>query len=43
MKIVVDADTDATPGPRSLGTSCDEAIHTMLDIMAAGGNAATLR
>jgi pyruvate/2-oxoglutarate dehydrogenase complex dihydrolipoamide dehydrogenase (E3) component len=26
-----------------LGTSGDEAIHIVLDVMAAGGNAATLR
>jgi pyruvate/2-oxoglutarate dehydrogenase complex dihydrolipoamide dehydrogenase (E3) component len=43
MKIVVDADTDAILGAAILGTSGDEAIHTVLDIMAAGGNAATLR
>jgi pyruvate/2-oxoglutarate dehydrogenase complex dihydrolipoamide dehydrogenase (E3) component len=43
MKIVVDVDTDAILGAAILGTSGDEAIHTVLDIMAAGGNAATLR
>ena len=43
MKIVVDADTEAILGAAILGTSGDEAIHTVLDIMAAGGNAATLR
>jgi pyruvate/2-oxoglutarate dehydrogenase complex dihydrolipoamide dehydrogenase (E3) component len=43
MKIVVDADTDAILGAAILGTSGDEAIHTVIDIMAAGGNAATLR
>jgi pyruvate/2-oxoglutarate dehydrogenase complex dihydrolipoamide dehydrogenase (E3) component len=43
MKIVVDADTDTILGAAILGTSGDEAIHTVLDIMSAGGNAATLR
>jgi len=43
MKIVVDADTDTILGAAILGTSGDEAIHTVIDIMAAGGNAATLR
>ncbi|HLY58000.1 MAG TPA: FAD-containing oxidoreductase [Stellaceae bacterium] len=42
MKIVVDADTNAILGAAILGTSGDEAIHTVLDIMAAGGNATTL-
>jgi pyruvate/2-oxoglutarate dehydrogenase complex dihydrolipoamide dehydrogenase (E3) component len=43
MKIVVDADSDAILGAAILGTSGDEAIHTVLDIMAAGGSAETLR
>jgi pyruvate/2-oxoglutarate dehydrogenase complex dihydrolipoamide dehydrogenase (E3) component len=42
MKIVVDADSNAILGAAILGTSGDEAIHTVLDIMAAGGNATTL-
>ena len=42
MKIVVDADTNAILGAAILGTSGDEAIHTVLDIMAAGGDARTL-
>jgi pyruvate/2-oxoglutarate dehydrogenase complex dihydrolipoamide dehydrogenase (E3) component len=42
MKIVVDAENDAILGAAILGTSGDEAIHTVLDIMAAGGNARTL-
>jgi pyruvate/2-oxoglutarate dehydrogenase complex dihydrolipoamide dehydrogenase (E3) component len=42
MKIVVDADTNAILGAAILGTGGDEAIHTVLDIMAAGGNATTL-
>ncbi len=42
MKIVVDADSKAILGAAILGTSGDEAIHTVIDIMAAGGNATTL-
>ena len=42
MKLVVDAGTDAILGAAFLGTSGDEAIHTVLDIMQAGGNATTL-
>jgi pyruvate/2-oxoglutarate dehydrogenase complex dihydrolipoamide dehydrogenase (E3) component len=42
MKIVVDAENDAILGAAILGTSGDEAIHTVLDIMAAGGNARIL-
>ena len=42
MKIVVDAKTDAILGAAILGTGGDEAIHGVLDIMAAGGNATTL-
>jgi pyruvate/2-oxoglutarate dehydrogenase complex dihydrolipoamide dehydrogenase (E3) component len=42
MKIVVDADTDEILGAAILGTGGDEAIHAVLDIMAAGGNAALL-
>ena len=37
------ADTDAILGAAILGTSGDDAVHTVLDIMAVGGNAATLR
>jgi pyruvate/2-oxoglutarate dehydrogenase complex dihydrolipoamide dehydrogenase (E3) component len=42
MKIVVDADTNAILGAAILGTGGDEAIHCVLDIMAAGGDAVTL-
>jgi pyruvate/2-oxoglutarate dehydrogenase complex dihydrolipoamide dehydrogenase (E3) component len=42
MKIVADADTNAILGAAILGTGGDEAIHAVLDIMAAGGNAAML-
>jgi pyruvate/2-oxoglutarate dehydrogenase complex dihydrolipoamide dehydrogenase (E3) component len=42
MKMVVDADTRAILGATILGTGGDEAIHTVLDIMAAGGTATTL-
>jgi pyruvate/2-oxoglutarate dehydrogenase complex dihydrolipoamide dehydrogenase (E3) component len=42
MKIVADAETNAILGAAILGTGGDEAIHAVLDIMAAGGNAATL-
>jgi pyruvate/2-oxoglutarate dehydrogenase complex dihydrolipoamide dehydrogenase (E3) component len=39
---VADADTNAILGAAILGTGGDEAIHAVLDIMAAGGNAAML-
>jgi pyruvate/2-oxoglutarate dehydrogenase complex dihydrolipoamide dehydrogenase (E3) component len=42
MKIVVDADTKAILGAAILGTGGDEAIHNVIDIMSAGGNATTL-
>lgn len=42
MKIVVDTATDAILGAAILGTGGDEAIHSVLDLMAAGGNATTL-
>jgi pyruvate/2-oxoglutarate dehydrogenase complex dihydrolipoamide dehydrogenase (E3) component len=42
MKIVVDADTDAILGAAILGTGGDEAIHSIIDMMAAGGNATML-
>jgi pyruvate/2-oxoglutarate dehydrogenase complex dihydrolipoamide dehydrogenase (E3) component len=42
MKIVVDADTNAILGAAILGTGGDEAIHSILDMMAMGGNATTL-
>ncbi|PPQ27328.1 FAD-containing oxidoreductase [Rhodopila globiformis] len=42
MKIVADADTDAILGAAILGTGGDEAIHAIIDIMAAGGNRSTL-
>jgi pyruvate/2-oxoglutarate dehydrogenase complex dihydrolipoamide dehydrogenase (E3) component len=42
MKIVVDAGTNAILGAAILGTGGDEAIHAVLDTMAAGGNAVSL-
>ncbi len=42
MKIVTDADTNAILGAAILGMGGDEAIHAVLDMMAAGGNATTL-
>jgi pyruvate/2-oxoglutarate dehydrogenase complex dihydrolipoamide dehydrogenase (E3) component len=42
MKIVTDADTNAILGAAILGTGGDEAIHAVLDMMAAGGDATTL-
>ena len=42
MKIVVDAETQAILGAAILGTGGDEAVHAVLDMMAAGGNARTL-
>ena len=42
MKIVVDAETQAILGAAILGTGGDEAVHAVLDMMAAGGNATTL-
>jgi pyruvate/2-oxoglutarate dehydrogenase complex dihydrolipoamide dehydrogenase (E3) component len=42
MKVVTDADTNVILGAAILGTGGDEAIHAVLDTMAAGGNATTL-
>jgi pyruvate/2-oxoglutarate dehydrogenase complex dihydrolipoamide dehydrogenase (E3) component len=42
MKVVVDADTNAILGGAILGTGGDEAVHCILDMMAAGGDATTL-
>jgi pyruvate/2-oxoglutarate dehydrogenase complex dihydrolipoamide dehydrogenase (E3) component len=42
MKIVVDADTNAILGAAILGPGGDEAIHAVVDMMAAGGNATKL-
>jgi pyruvate/2-oxoglutarate dehydrogenase complex dihydrolipoamide dehydrogenase (E3) component len=42
MKIVVDARTSAILGAAILGTGGDEAIHSVLDMMTAGGTALTL-
>jgi pyruvate/2-oxoglutarate dehydrogenase complex dihydrolipoamide dehydrogenase (E3) component len=36
MKVVVDADTDAILGGAILGVEGDEAIHSVLDVMATG-------
>ena len=43
MEIVVDADSDAILGGTILGTGGDEAIHTVLDMMANGATATRLR
>ena len=42
MKIVVDAETNSILGAAILGTGGDEAIHSIVDMMATGGNATTL-
>jgi pyruvate/2-oxoglutarate dehydrogenase complex dihydrolipoamide dehydrogenase (E3) component len=42
MKIVVDAETKAILGAAILGTGGDEAVHSIIDTMAGGGNATTL-
>jgi pyruvate/2-oxoglutarate dehydrogenase complex dihydrolipoamide dehydrogenase (E3) component len=42
MKIVVDAETNAIVGAAILGIGGDEAIHSIIDTMAAGGTATTL-
>ena len=42
MKIVVDARTNAILGAAILGTGGDEAIHSVIDMMTAGGTALTL-
>ena len=42
MKLVADAGTRAILGAAILGTGGDEAIHNVIDIMAAGGTATTL-
>ncbi|WP_448664784.1 FAD-containing oxidoreductase [Sphingomonas sp. CJ20] len=43
MKIVVDADSRAILGATILGTGGDEAIHCVLDMMAAGAPVETLQ
>lgn len=43
MEIVVDAETDRILGGTILGTSGDEAIHAILDMMANGATADRLR
>jgi pyruvate/2-oxoglutarate dehydrogenase complex dihydrolipoamide dehydrogenase (E3) component len=43
MKVVVDAQTDAILGAAILGVGGDEAIHGILDTMAAGGSASSLQ
>lgn len=43
MEIVVDADDDTILGGTILGTGGDEAIHTVLDMMANGATATRLR
>ena len=42
MEIVVDAESDAILGGTILGTGGDEAIHTVLDMMANGATATRL-
>ncbi len=42
MKIVADADTRAILGAAILGTGGDEAVHAVLNLMSAGGDADTL-
>lgn len=43
MKLVVDADSDAILGAAVLGVGGDEAIHAVIDAMAAGGTALRLQ
>jgi len=43
MKVVVDADTNAILGAAILGVEGDEAIHSLLDVMAAGRPYTTLQ
>jgi len=43
MKVVVDADSDLILGAAILGVGGDEAIHGILDVMAAGKTAARLQ
>ncbi|MBI1200124.1 MAG: FAD-containing oxidoreductase [Phenylobacterium sp.] len=43
MKVVVDADTDAILGGAILGVEGDEAIHSVLDVMATGRPYTTLQ
>jgi len=43
IKLVVDADTDHILGAAILGVGGDEAVHGILDTMAAGGTATSLR
>jgi pyruvate/2-oxoglutarate dehydrogenase complex dihydrolipoamide dehydrogenase (E3) component len=42
MKIVVDADINAILGAAILGTGGDEAVHSDIDMISAGGNATIL-
>ena len=42
MKVVVDADTDRILGASLLGVNGDEAVHSILDAMAAGSTATAL-
>ncbi len=42
MKVVVDADTDRILGAAILGVNGDEAVHSILDTMAAGATATAL-
>ncbi|MEO7855252.1 MAG: FAD-containing oxidoreductase [Rubrivivax sp.] len=43
MKVVVDADSDAILGAAILGVGGDEAVHAVLDSMAAGRTAAQMQ
>ena len=42
MEIVADADSDAILGGTILGSGDDEAIHTIIDMMANGATATKL-
>jgi pyruvate/2-oxoglutarate dehydrogenase complex dihydrolipoamide dehydrogenase (E3) component len=43
MKVTVDADTHEILGAALLGTGCDEAIHSILDVMYAKAPYTTIR
>ena len=43
MKVLIDADTKAILGASILGTSGDEAIHSILDAMYAKAPASTIQ
>jgi pyruvate/2-oxoglutarate dehydrogenase complex dihydrolipoamide dehydrogenase (E3) component len=43
MKVIVDADSSAILGANILGVGGDEAVHTVLDVMAAKAPYTTLQ